>query len=110
MEQYPSQEAQQKKEESMKAAEEQRELYLTQILTPQAKERLGRISLVKAEKAREVENILLKMAMRRQITGKITEEQLIQMLEKQTESSASSVKIVRRREIDSSDEEDLEGL
>ena len=110
MEQYANPEAQKMQEESMKAAEEQRELYLTQILTPEAKERLGRIGLVKAEKAREVENALLQMAMRRQITGKVTEDQLITMLGKSNESSSTSIKIVRRREIDSSDEDDLEGL
>ena len=98
MEQYANPEAQKMQEESMKAAEEQRELYLTQILTPEAKERLGRIGLVKAEKAREVENALLQMAMRRQITGKVTEDQLITMLGKSNESSSTSIKIVRRRE------------
>ena len=109
MEQY-NPEAAKKQEESMKAAEEQRELYLTQILTPEAKERLGRISLVKAEKAREIENTLLSMAMRRQITGKVTEDQLIAMLEKNTESVTKSVKVIRRKSIHSDDEVDLEGL
>ena len=109
MEQYPNPEAQKRQEENKKAAEEQREMYLTQILTPQAKERLGRISLVKEEKAREIENSLLQMAMRRQISGKVTEEQLIDMLEKTTETAKSTVKVVRRRSIDS-DEDDLDGL
>ena len=109
MEQYPNPEAHKKQEESKKAAEEQREMYLTQILTPQAKERLSRISLVKEEKAREIENSLIQMAMRRQISGKVTEEQLIAMLEKSTEPAKSTVKVVRRRSFDS-DEDDLDGL
>jgi programmed cell death protein 5 len=107
MEQYPNPEASKIQEESKKAAEEQREIYLTQILTPQAKERLGRISLVKQEKAREIENSLLSMAMRRQITGKITEDQLIAMIEKTTDNSSNSIKVIRRKGIDS-DDDDLE--
>lgn len=109
MEQYPNPEAQKRQEESKRAAEEQREMYLTQILTPEAKERLGRISLVKEEKAREIENTLLQMAMRRQISGKVTEDQLITMIAKATEASNTSIKIIRRNASDS-EEDDLEGL
>jgi programmed cell death protein 5 len=45
--------AQKRQEEEMKKAhEEQRELYLSNILTPEARERLNRVALVKPEKAR----------------------------------------------------------
>jgi programmed cell death protein 5 len=102
-------EAQRRQEEQAKAVEEQREMMLTQILTPQAKERLARVSLVKEERAKEIENTLLQMAMRRQIAGKITEDQLIAMLERGAEKTQSKVKFVRRPDSES-DSDDLEGL
>ena len=104
-------EAKKMQEEQARAAEEQREMMLTQILSPAAKERLGRIALVKEDKARELENILIQMAMRRQITGKVSEEQLIAMVEKTTSKANSSIKILRRRSGGSeSDDEDLDDL
>ena len=104
-----SAEAKKLQEEQMKAAEEQRELFLAQILTPQAKERLGRVALVKAEKAREVENSLIQMAMKRRLSGKVTEELVISMLEKKSEAGTGAVKIVRRQSFDS-DDDDLADL
>ena len=103
-------EAKKMQEEQARAAEDQREMMLTQILTPAAKERLGRISLVKEDKARELENILIQMAMKRQITGKVSEEQLISMLEKTNAKVNTSVKIIRRRGASDSDDEDLDDL
>lgn len=102
-------EAKMRQEEAARAREEQREVMLTQILTPEARERLGRIALVKEEKARELENTLIQMALKRQITGKITEDQLISMIEKSSSAANSSVKVVRRRNFDS-DDDDLDDL
>ena len=68
---------------------------LAQILTPQARERLNRIALVKAEKAAQLENSLIQAVM-------------IKMLEQQTPSSNDSgIKIVRRRGYDDDDDDDL---
>ena len=81
---------------------------LAQILTPQARERLNRIALVKAEKAAQLENSLIQAAMQGRIGGKVSEEQLIKMLEQQTPSSNDSgIKIVRRRGYDDDDDDDL---
>ena len=110
MEHQMNPEAKKMQEEQARAAEDQREMMLTQILTPAAKERLGRISLVKEDKARELENILIQMAMKRQITGKVSEEQLISMLEKTNAKVNTSVKIIRRRGASDSDDEDLDDL
>ena len=110
MERQMNPEAKKMQEEQARAAEDQREMMLTQILTPAAKERLGRISLVKEDKARELENILIQMAMKRQITGKVSEEQLISMLEKTNAKVNTSVKIIRRRGASDSDDEDLDDL
>lgn len=109
MEQAMNPEAKMRQEEAARNREEQREVMLTQILTAEAKERLGRIALVKEEKARELENILIQMALNRKISGKITEDQLISMIEKTSSAANSSVKVLRRRSFDS-DEDDLEGL
>ena len=104
-------EAQNKKQQEelqRQQREEQREMIITSICTPQARERLNRVKLVKPEKARTVEDTLLQMAMQRKLGGKVSEDQVISMLGSQ-ESSGPSVKIVRRKSFDS-DEEDLEGL
>jgi programmed cell death protein 5 len=110
MEHQINPEVQKRQEEQARAAEEQREVFLTQILTPSAKERLARIALVKQDKARELENSLIQMAMKRQITGKVTEEQLISLLEKTSAQGNSSIKIVRRRGASDSDDDDLDDL
>lgn len=93
-----------RQEENKKAAEEQREMMLAQLLTPQARERLNRIALVKADKARALENALLQAAMQGRVGGKVSEEQLIKMLEQQPASEPAGLKIIRRRGFD--DEED----
>lgn len=93
-------------EENKKAAEEQREVMLAQLLTPQARERLNRIALVKADKARSLENALLQAAMQGRLGGKVSEEQLIKMLEQQPASEPAGLKIIRRKGFDD-DEDDL---
>ena len=44
---------------------------LTIIMSGEARERLSRIALVKPEKARAIETMILAMAQRRQITSKV---------------------------------------
>ena len=63
------------------ANEERRASILDQILEPKAKERISRLSLVKKDKARMVEDSLIKAATTGRLQGKVTEEQLIAMLE-----------------------------
>lgn len=80
---------------------------LSQILTPQARERLNRIALVKADKAAQLENAIIQAAMSGRIGGKVSEEQLIKMLEQQPQSSDSGIKVVHKRRIDDDDDDDL---
>lgn len=45
---------------------------MAQILSPEARERLARIRIVKEEKARGVEEMLIRMAQSGQIRGKVS--------------------------------------
>mmetsp|Transcript_2976 Transcript_2976/g.5634 ORF Transcript_2976/g.5634 Transcript_2976/m.5634 type:complete len:133 (-) Transcript_2976:301-699(-) len=97
-----SQAAQAQEQEAKKAAmEEQRTTMLQQVLQPAARERLSRISLVKPEKARKVEDMILSMASRGQIGERVSENQLIGWLEQINEKSETKTKVVvsRRRNI-----------
>ncbi|CAG8856388.1 16890_t:CDS:2, partial [Gigaspora margarita] len=58
------------------------ELSLIQILDNEAQEKLTRISIVKAEKARTVEDLLIRIARSGQLRGKVNESQLIDLLQK----------------------------
>ena len=51
--------------------EERRVMILDQILEPEAKQRLSRLSIVKKEKARAVEDSLIKAATSGQLKGKV---------------------------------------
>lgn len=63
---------------------------LAQILSPEARERLARIRIVKEDKARGVEEMLIRMAQTGQIRGKVSEAALIDILGQVNESVASA--------------------
>lgn len=94
-------------EDAKRAAEDRRQAMLVQILTAGARERLSRIALVKPEKARNVENMILAAAQRGALQEKVTEERLVSMLEQISEkenSSKTKVTIQRRRPLFEDDE------
>lgn len=73
--------------------EERRASILEQILEPEAKQRLSRLALVKKDKARAVEDSLIRGATNGKLQGKVTDEQLKLMLEQISggdDSNASS--------------------
>mmetsp|Transcript_16136 Transcript_16136/g.17485 ORF Transcript_16136/g.17485 Transcript_16136/m.17485 type:complete len:126 (-) Transcript_16136:2010-2387(-) len=99
--------------------EERRLMILDQILEPAAKERLSRLSLVKKEKARAVEDSLIAGATNGRLKSKVSEEQLIIMLEQisggggsgEAEEGRGGAKrgvVIQRRKygIDDDDDED----
>lgn len=95
-----SEEQVQQQEEAKRAAEEQRRGMLHAVLAPEARERLARIALVKPEKARSVENMILGAAQRGALTEKVSEERLVSMLSQISEKESSNkpkVTIQRRR-------------
>ncbi|GAB5586898.1 hypothetical protein Unana1_01798 [Umbelopsis nana] len=102
-----------KEDEQQKSdMEEMRRTMLVQILDNEARERLARINMVKADKARAVEDLLIRMAQSGQLRSKVSEKQLIDLLGQinQQDAGASQTKIVynrRRFDDDSDDEYDL---
>ncbi|CAA7271809.1 unnamed protein product [Cyclocybe aegerita] len=69
-------------EDAKRAQEEQmkRDLLAT-VLDTGARERLSRIALVSPERSKQIEMILLRMAQSGQLRGRVSEEQLIDLLD-----------------------------
>ncbi|XP_001602438.1 programmed cell death protein 5 [Nasonia vitripennis] len=97
-------------EEKQQQMEDMRNSILSQVLDQAARARLNTLSLGKPEKGKMVENMILSMAQRGQLSGKLGEQQLISILEsinKQTSKKATTVKFDRRRAALDSDDDDL---
>ncbi|KAL4627463.1 hypothetical protein ACB092_05G167400 [Castanea dentata] len=94
-------EQQNAQEEAKREAEERRQIMLSQILSAEARERIARIALVKPEKARGVEDVLLNAAQRGQIVEKVSEERLISLLEQINTQTTRQTKVTiqRRRSV-----------
>ncbi|KAG6594495.1 DNA-binding protein, partial [Cucurbita argyrosperma subsp. sororia] len=94
-------EQQKAQEEAKSEAEERRQMMLSQILSMQARERLARIALVKPEKARGVEDVILRAAQMGQIVEKVSEEKLITLLEQINNQTTKQTKVTiqRRRSV-----------
>jgi programmed cell death protein 5 len=80
--------------EAERRAAEQREV-LRRILTPEARERLGRIRLAKPDIAQAVEQQILALAASRRLTRMIDDETLRQILER-VMPEKRDIKITRR--------------
>ncbi|KAG7598680.1 PDCD5-like superfamily [Arabidopsis suecica] len=98
--QNPEQEKQQ--EDARREADERRQMMLSQVLSSQARERIARIALVKPEKARGVEDVILRAAQMGQIVEKVSEERLITLLEQINSQTTKQTKVTyqRRRGVD----------
>ena len=103
--------AEQAKQQAIK---EQKQMIMEQACTSEALARLGRIKLVKPEKAEAVENMIVSMAMKGALPGRINEGKLIEILERGSMSKNSSsqekaqrISIQRKQYgMDSDDDED----
>lgn len=97
-----TEEQRQQQQEQQQAAEERRQTMLNAVLQPAARERLNRIALVKPDKAKGVENMVLQMAQKGQLNEKISESRLISLLEQVNEQSSTKTKVTiqRRRALD----------
>uniref|UniRef100_A0A4X1TUU3 Programmed cell death protein 5 n=1 Tax=Sus scrofa TaxID=9823 RepID=A0A4X1TUU3_PIG len=87
---------------------EMRNSILAQVLDQSARARLSNLALVKPEKTKAVENYLIQMARYGQLSGKVSEQGLIEILEKvsqQTEKK-TTVKFNRRKVMDSDEDDD----
>ncbi|KAF2436592.1 DNA-binding TFAR19-related protein [Tothia fuscella] len=98
-------------DEKQQKEAEARQSILAQILTPEAADRLGRIRLVKASRAEDVENRLIMLARSGQLRQKVTEEQLKDILGAISENEPQEQKItVTRRKGGDWDDDDLDDL
>jgi len=80
--QMSSQEALEEEGARKKEFEEQKKAALRQILTTEARERLGRIKAARPEVAENIENQLIMFAQSGQLKNKINDEQLRELLSK----------------------------
>jgi programmed cell death protein 5 len=76
---------------------EARQSILSQILDPEAADRLGRIRLVKESRATDVENRLIMLARSGQLRQKVTEDQLKGMLSAVAENKEEEKIVISRR-------------
>ncbi|KAK0723959.1 PDCD5-related protein [Apiosordaria backusii] len=79
------------------AEAETRKSILNQILHPEAADRLGRIRLVKEQRATDVENRLITLAQTGQLRQKVTEEQLKELLNAVADTEKEEKIVVARR-------------
>ncbi|PCH38441.1 DNA-binding TFAR19-related protein [Wolfiporia cocos MD-104 SS10] len=102
-------------DDGKRAAEEQmRRDLLATVLDSAARERLARIALVSPQRSQQIEGILLRMAQTGQLRGRVSEDQLIGLLEQAEEAQSKSAPkkgsiVFQRRKggIDDDDDFDL---
>ena len=81
--QLQSQQAQAEQQEAMKEqADQQKQAVMRQILTPEARDRLARIKIAKPEFVEEIEQQLIMLAQSGQLSGQVTDQMLVQILER----------------------------
>ncbi|CAD6585507.1 MAG: hypothetical protein CYPHOPRED_003097 [Cyphobasidiales sp. Tagirdzhanova-0007] len=61
--------------------DENRRAVMSQILDPLARERLARIALVRPERERSLQELLVRMARSGQLRGRVTDDQLLSLLD-----------------------------
>jgi len=92
--------------EAAAKAQQQQEMTnnaLGQILDQSARARLNNVAMVNPGKAAKVEQMLIQMARQGQISSKMNEQALAQLLSKVPSEKKSEVKFERRRIMDSDD-------
>ena len=98
--------------EKRQQQEELRRTMLSSVLTPEAKERLARVSMVRPENARAVEDHILGLARQRKLQAKVDEDVLVAMLEEVSRQAVAQsgavrkVTIVRKKRAGADDDDD----
>lgn len=92
---------------SSRQQDEARQHILSQILHPEAADRLGRIRLVKEQRATDVENRLIMLAQTGQLRQKVTEEQLKELLNAVADNKEEEKIVVSRRKGWDDEDDDL---
>lgn len=75
-------------------------------MTAAARERLARVSLVKPDNARAVEEHLLRLAQARKLTAQVGEDDIIRILEEVTRAGATRVVVARKKRAGDDDDDD----
>lgn len=90
-----------KKREEIERQKIARNTTLNQLLTQEAMSRISGISLVKPERARNIEDVLLNMARSRQLGGKIDDQMLVGIIERMKAAAPATetpkITIIRKR-------------
>lgn len=83
-------------------------MILRQVLTTEAQERIANVALVRPERAKQVENYLLNAAKTGKLGGKVSEDQLKDLLHQVTAQQEKKTIITKRRKtaFDSDDDDD----
>ncbi|EEP75635.1 conserved hypothetical protein [Uncinocarpus reesii 1704] len=84
-----------------------RQAILSQILLPEAADRLNRIRMVKESRATDIENRLIMLARSGQLRSKVTEDQLKDLLNAVAENKEEEKIIISRRKGGWDDDDDL---
>ncbi|GAB7339663.1 hypothetical protein MBLNU457_6245t1 [Dothideomycetes sp. NU457] len=95
---------------SRQQEQDARNSILSQVLEPSAADRLGRIRLVKASRAEDVENRLIMLARSGQLRQKVTEEQLKDILAQLSEQQEKKEQFSVQRRKGGWDDDDLDDL
>ncbi|UPK90786.1 hypothetical protein LCI18_001721 [Fusarium solani-melongenae] len=95
-------------EQQRQQNDDARQSILNQILHPEAADRLGRIRLVKEERATDVENRLIMLAQTGQLRQKVTEAQLKELLNAMADKKEEEKIVVSRRKAWDDDDDDLD--
>ncbi|CAM9221282.1 unnamed protein product [Laminaria digitata] len=90
-------EAAQRQAQQEQQEKEQRKQILDQIMTAEARVRLGNIAMVKPDKARRVEEMLIHAAKSGALPGKVTEDHFIQMLGQVSSQMEKKTKVTIKR-------------
>ncbi|KAG5717974.1 hypothetical protein E4T56_gene1672 [Termitomyces sp. T112] len=86
--------------------EQMRRDLMSTVLDLAARERLSRISLVSPERSKQIEGILFRMAQNGQLRGRVSENQLIELLEQMEDVQGngtikkSTIVFQRRKDFD----------
>ncbi|WFD44470.1 hypothetical protein MPSI1_003138 [Malassezia psittaci] len=104
----PSGGNEQDREEQRAQQEEMKRQMLTQILDSDARERLSRIALVKPQKSNAVTDMLIQMARSGQVRQRVTEAQLISLLDQLDQAQphdSGKITVSRKKKMDSDDDD-----
>ncbi|RHY63640.1 hypothetical protein DYB34_007092 [Aphanomyces astaci] len=89
--------------------DEMKKQIISSIMTPEAKERLSRIAIVKPDKAAALEDTIIQMAQRGQLPGQIDEAKFIELLSRTgAAEDQQRTKVTIQRRTYFSDEEDAD--